>query len=83
MDACMIAYTLKHDDDGRWSIRCMGSTLASGLQLDSAMEQAHEMALTKHMDSGRPTCVEVLKARADNHVSDEAQPDPGWCLTAA
>lgn len=83
MDACMIAYTLKQDDDGQWSIRCMGSILASGLQLDSAMEQAHERALTKHMDSGRPTCVEVLGARADIHVSDEAQPDPRWRSAAA
>lgn len=74
----MIAYTLKQDDDRQWSIRCAGSTLASGLRLDLAMEQAHEMALTKHMDSGRPTCVEVLRARADIHVPDEAQPIPRW-----
>jgi len=83
MDACMIAYTLKQDDDRQWSIRCAGSTLASGLQLDSAIKQAHEMAHTTRMDSGRPTCVEVLRARAAIHVPDEAQPDPRWCSAAA
>ena len=79
----MIAYTLKQDDDGQWSIRCMGSTLASGLPLEPARRQAHEMAHAAHMASGRPTCVEVIRARADIHVPDEAQPDPRWRSAAA
>ena len=79
----MIAYTLKQDDDGQWSIRCMGSILASGLPLEPALRQAHEMAHTKRMDSGRPTCVEVISAGADLHVAIEAQPQPGCRLATA
>lgn len=67
----MITYTLKQDDDGQWSIRCMGSILASGLPLVPAIRQAHEMAHTMRMDSSRPTCVEVISA-ADN--TDVAEP---------
>lgn len=83
MDACMIAYTLKRDDDGQWSIRCMGSILASGLPLEPALRQAHEMAHTKRMDSGRPTSVEVIRATPDNRVSDEAQRELRWRKAAA
>jgi len=71
----MIAYTLKQDDDGQWSIRCLGSILASGLPLDSAIEEAHEMAHTTRMDSGRPTCVEVFRAGADVHLAAEGLPE--------
>ena len=76
MDASMIAYTLKQDDDGQWSIRCMGSTLASGLSLEPARSQAYEMAHAARMDSGRPTCVEVISAGATLHAAIEAQPEP-------
>ena len=76
MDASMIAYTLKQDIDGQWSIRCMVSTLASGLPLEPARRQAYEMAHTTRMDSGRPTCVEVISAGADIHGAVEAQPEP-------
>jgi len=79
----MIAYTLKQDDDGQWSIRCLGSILASGLPLDSAIEEAHEMAHTTRMDSGRPTCVEVITAGADVHMADEGQPEFRWRLAMA
>jgi len=74
----MIAYTLKQDVDGQWSVRCMGSTLASGLPLEPARRQAYEMAHTARMASGRPTCVEVIRARADSSVADEAPPEPRW-----
>ena len=79
----MIAYTLKQGDDGQWSIRRMGSLLASGLPLDSAIEQAHALAHTERMDSGRPTCVEVIRARADNQIADEAQRELRWRTAAA
>lgn len=72
----MIAYTLKQDDDGQWSIRCRGSILASGLQLDSAIEQAHELAHAERMDSGRPTCVDVISAGTHIAVADKAQLAP-------
>lgn len=74
----MIAYTLKQDDDGQWSIRSMGSIMASGLPFEPARRQAHEMARTKGMDSGRPTCVEVIRAGAVIQVSDEAQRHLRW-----
>jgi len=83
MDASMIAYTLKQDDDGQWSIRCMGSTLASGLSLEPARRQAYEMAHAAHMVSGRPTCVEVISAGADLHAAIEAEPQPGCRLATA
>lgn len=70
----MIAYTLKQDDDGQWSIRCQGSILASGLQLDSAIEQAYELAYTTRMVSGSPTSVEVITADANNHMAADAPP---------
>jgi len=72
----MIAYTLEQDDDGQWSIRCNGSILASGLPVDSAIEQARDLAHTKRMDSGRPTCIEVIGAGTHLHVAIEAQPGP-------
>jgi len=72
----MIAYTLKQNDDGRWSIRCMGSILASGLPFEPALQQAHEMAHTTRMDSGSPTSVEVIRATADNHMAYDAPPQP-------
>jgi hypothetical protein len=83
MDARMIAYTLKQNDDGQWSIRCIGSILASGLPFEPALQQAHEMAHTKRMDSGRPTSVEVIRATPDNRVSDEAQRELCWRKAAA
>ncbi len=72
----MIAYTLKQDDDGQWSIRCKGTILSSGLQFDSAIKQAHELAHIERMQSGRPTCVEVTGASANIHVREKAQPAP-------
>jgi len=79
----MITHTLKQDDDGQWSIYCMGSILASGLQLEPAIKLAHEMAHTTRMDSARSTCVEVIRASADIHVADEAQPESRWRSAAA
>lgn len=72
----MIAYTLPQDVDGQWSIRCMSATLVSGLQLAPPIRQAHQMAHTARMNTGRPTCVEVLEARADIRVADEAPREP-------
>jgi len=60
----MIDYTLRQDEDGQWSICRQGSILASRLPLDSAIEQAHELAHTERMDSGRPTCVDLTSAGA-------------------
>ncbi len=61
----MIDYTLRQDEDGQWSICRQGSILASRLPLDSAIEQAHELAHTERMDSGRPTCVDLTSAGTD------------------
>jgi len=72
----MIAYTLKQDDDGQWSIRCQGSILACGLQLDSAIEQAYELAHTERMDSGRPTCVDLTSAGTHISVADKVKRPP-------
>ena len=74
----MIAYTLKQDGDGQWSLRCTGSILASGLPLESALRQAHQMAHATRMESGRPTCVEVISAGAESSVADQAPPEPHW-----
>ena len=79
----MIAYTLKQDVDGQWSIRCMGSTLASGLPLEPARRQAYEMAHAARVASGRPTCVEVISAGVNLHTAIEAQPEPRWRSAAA
>jgi len=79
----MIAYTLKQDDDGQWSIHCMGSIMAGGLPLEPAIKLAQEMAHTTRMDSARPTCVEVIRAGANTHVADEAQPESRWRSAAA
>jgi hypothetical protein len=73
----MIAYTLKQDDDGQWSIRCKGSILASGLPLVPAIKQAHQMAHTKRMETGSPTSVEVFGAAANGQVAEEGRPEPG------
>ena len=72
----MIVYTLKQDDDGQWSIRCQGSILARGLPLDSAIEQAHELAHTERMDSGRPTCVDLTSAGTHIPVADKVSRPP-------
>lgn len=69
----MIAYTLKQDDNGQWSVCCRGAVLISGLPFESARSQAREMAHTKRLDSGSPTCVEVISAAVATHVVDETQ----------
>jgi hypothetical protein len=72
----MIAYTLKQDDDGQWSIRCKGMILGSGLRFDSATKQAHELAHIERMASGRPTCVEVAGTDANIDLPEKAQRAP-------
>ena len=74
----MIAYTLKQQFDGQWNIGCMDSLLATGLSLDAALSQARHMAHAKRMDSGSPTCVEVISSVPNDHVADEGQPEPRW-----
>jgi len=79
----MIAYTLKQDDDGQWNIRCNGQILASGLPLDSASQQARDMAHAERRDSGRPACVEVISADVNIHVATERQREPHRRRTTA
>ncbi len=74
----MIAYTLKKQEGGQWSICCLGSPLANGLSLETAIGQARHMAYTSHMDSGSPTCVEVISTDAHKDETNEALPEPHW-----
>jgi hypothetical protein len=59
MASRMIAYTVKQNESGLWSVSCMGATLADDLQLDHAIGQAREAACAEHLASGLPTRVDL------------------------
>ncbi len=55
----MIAYTVKQNPSGLWSVSSMGTTIADNLPLDHAIRQARDAARVEHLASGLATRVEM------------------------
>jgi hypothetical protein len=74
----MIVYTIKQDDDGKWSVRFFGAILVDGLQLGSAIKQARDAARVEHSRSGIPTCVEMRGAGPTVRLANYWKPERIW-----
>lgn len=71
----MIVYTVKQSQDGYWSIRRMGSTLFSDLQLAAAIRLARTIARDEHHRSRRSVSVEMHDATSVIRLGSYQQAD--------